>query len=507
MRIAVLLAALALSTSAAARADQYPVTGAWAYLGTAPYRADAGSCASYLKNPKAPTGHIVVFDGSKRTDFNGGYLEVDTVGNISVRGGLAEFAVTDRENPIDDEEGGGRKSKRHSYRLRILAPDRIELQTGRHPAQQFVRCTEAARPLTKSERTFNSPSTASPGIAGPSAARPAPEPAPIGVVESFFKHQIDENYWVYGSVYPGQADKPPACFLDNKYVDGSRFQLSIHPVTGQLDVWFRDHSWEIKGPHGANARHRLQLNVFDGKELVDGRPLEFVLWSKNHIKISKIQSAWFLKAFARGNKIVFVMPGTIINSTVEYKFAKATLNNLNLCIETFAKRNSPSQTTQPAAALPAGRNAAERTPALVEPDRPFATAGDWKISTAKFGVGCVATLIRNRERSISIGGETPEKLSLVVVADQNLFEGDLNADSGVGQVELVLGTSRTSGLRTYGYRGTPGVVATFDAALSRAIMEAPSLKLTEHGSVKLTVPLEQTGAMMAELSDCFVKTR
>ncbi|UGX92891.1 hypothetical protein G6321_00045910 [Bradyrhizobium barranii subsp. barranii] len=53
--------------------------------------------------------------------------------------GENEFQVLD--SYYDDGEGGGRAGlKRRSYKLRLLAPDKIELKQGNYPSSQFVRC-------------------------------------------------------------------------------------------------------------------------------------------------------------------------------------------------------------------------------------------------------------------------------------------------------------------------------------------------------------------------------
>jgi hypothetical protein len=166
-----------------------------------------------------------------------------------------------------------------------------------------------------------------------------------------------------------------------------------------------------------------------------------------------------------------------------------------------------SQASRQTAAVQPKATAIERAPLVVEPDKAFGAAGEWRVSTAKFGVGCVATLERGGERLISIGGETADRLSIVVAAERQLFDGDLDSESYVAGMEIVLGTVRKDGLRPYGYRGTAGVVAPFDATLKPAFAAAASLKLTERGSVKLRIPLDQTPVMMAGLSDCFAKTQ
>ena len=145
---------------------------------------------------------------------------------------------------------------------------------------------------------------------------------------------------------------------------------------------------------------------------------------------------------------------------------------------------------------------------VVEPDRPYATVGDWKVSTARWGVGCIAQFEYQSDQSVSIGGETPQKLFLVMEVNRKLFGVDLdNEDEVETTVELVIGQSRGLKLSPYGYRGTPGVVAAVDSNFLKSLSSEPSLKLTERGSVKVVVPLRKTKEAVAKLFECFKRTR
>lgn len=313
---ALLIAIFIFGLSFNLRAAEYPISGVWANAHDPSAIDAATSCTSYIKNPKAPRGNLVIFNGSKKTEFNGGYLEEETVNNLAVRKtGENEFQVIDSH--YDDGEGGGRPGlKRRSYKLRLLAPDKIELKQGNYPSSQFVRCPSEPR-------------------GAKSASRPSSQSSSINA----------------------SVTKPTA---EPQYV-------------------------------------------------------------------------------------------------------------------------------------------------LVEADKQFGTIGDWKISTARFGVGCLAVHDYDGTYNIAIGGKTPKKLALVVEAARKLFTASL--DTETENFELVLGSWRRGDLASYDYRGTPGVVAPFDAALSQAFLDAPSIKLTERGSVKLVVPLKQTKEMMEMLIDCFEKTR
>ena len=142
---------------------------------------------------------------------------------------------------------------------------------------------------------------------------------------------------------------------------------------------------------------------------------------------------------------------------------------------------------------------------LVEPDRAFKTIGNWKISTARFGNGCVALYGYDYVYSVSIGGQTLDKLSIVIEADPRLFTANLDEEPYVLGVELVLGKLKVKDLRPYGYRGTSGVVAIFDSIVSSAFSEIPSLQLTERDAVKLNIRFNQTKEAMDGLTECFSK--
>jgi hypothetical protein len=146
--------------------------------------------------------------------------------------------------------------------------------------------------------------------------------------------------------------------------------------------------------------------------------------------------------------------------------------------------------------------------AQVEPDRPYSTVGPWKVSTTRWGVGCVAQFEYQSANFVSIGGETPQKMVLVIEVNRKLFGVNLDDEGEVESfVELVIGQSRWDKLSPYGYRGTAGVVAAVDSGILKSLSSEPSLKLTERGSVKVVAPLHKTKEAVAKLFECFKRTR
>jgi hypothetical protein len=58
--------------------------------------------------------------------------------------------------------------------------------------------------------------------------------------------------------------------------------------------------------------------------------------------------------------------------------------------------------------------------ALVEPDKPYAKVHNWRISTARFGVGCIAEY---SSTGISVGGDKWDKLALLILVERKTFDG------------------------------------------------------------------------------------
>jgi hypothetical protein len=146
-------------------------------------------------------------------------------------------------------------------------------------------------------------------------------------------------------------------------------------------------------------------------------------------------------------------------------------------------------------------------PITVEPDRLYAKVHNWRISTARFGVGCIAIFPYGPWNEISIGGEKWDELALIVTLERQKFSGNLDDESDVNSIELVLDDKRWGGLDPYGYRGTAGVVLSANKQIVAKLATAPTLKLTERGSLKLKVPLRNTGESLKKLAECFKRTR
>jgi hypothetical protein len=128
--------------------------------------------------------------------------------------------------------------------------------------------------------------------------------------------------------------------------------------------------------------------------------------------------------------------------------------------------------------------------AQLEPDKKVASVGKWEISTARFGVGCVAQLDYNDGYFLNIGGQAFSSLQLLITVDPKAFSTVLNSDEPIPDVEIALVDRRWGDLKPWGYRGTSGVVLTVDRRLLSSFIASKAIKVTERGYEKIAIRLE-----------------
>src|SRR5258708_6085366 len=141
MRLSKLLMAIVF-LSTAAQAQEYPVSGAWAYIDKNMPGMEVKACAAFVKFgirklSGNTVGEIVVFADGKRYDF-GGYA--DTEGNnLSVQKlSDGSFEVTDRW--YDDGEGASRVGfKKKVYVMKLIDPNTIEISDSASRGR-YVKC-------------------------------------------------------------------------------------------------------------------------------------------------------------------------------------------------------------------------------------------------------------------------------------------------------------------------------------------------------------------------------
>lgn len=157
------LVVLAQLSLARANADDYPVSGIWAAFDPADPKQAAQSCASYHRNPKEVIGNVLVFRGARKTEFNGGYLEEETVSSPEIKK-TAEAAFRVSERFYDDGEGGKRSGyKTRGYTLTLISPKEMEIREGSSPPRKYVTCNGPLQRLA--EKPHNADSSTKPVVA------------------------------------------------------------------------------------------------------------------------------------------------------------------------------------------------------------------------------------------------------------------------------------------------------------------------------------------------------
>jgi hypothetical protein len=145
--------------------------------------------------------------------------------------------------------------------------------------------------------------------------------------------------------------------------------------------------------------------------------------------------------------------------------------------------------------------------AQLEPDRTIASVGKWKISTARYGVGCVAWFdYATSGYQISISGKDKSHLKLLITVQPKAFDIKLDgSEEDTSAIEIALTDNRWGNVKDYGYRGTSGVVLGIDSAFLNSFASSKSIKITERGYEKLRSELGNPKLVLAKLQACFAR--
>jgi hypothetical protein len=145
-----------------------------------------------------------------------------------------------------------------------------------------------------------------------------------------------------------------------------------------------------------------------------------------------------------------------------------------------------------------------RADAQLEPDKRVFSVGKWVISTARFGVGCVATLNYANWYEVSISGDRFDDLTLLVTVDPKRFSTKVDgSEESTPHIEVALKDNRWGDVQPYGYRGTPGVVLKIDSSFLSSFIRSKQLKVSELGAEKLAIQLMKPTEVLAKLRQCF----
>jgi hypothetical protein len=148
--------------------------------------------------------------------------------------------------------------------------------------------------------------------------------------------------------------------------------------------------------------------------------------------------------------------------------------------------------------------AVSKADAQLFPDKKLSSVGRWTISTAQYGIGCVAHLFYGPQRDeLSISGNRFGELTLLITVDPKKFSTKLNgSEEDVSHVEIALVNNRWN-VEEYGYRGTSGVVLKLDGSFLQSFIGSKQIKVTEFGREKLSIKLGRSKEVIAKLRKCF----
>lgn len=151
----------------------------------------------------------------------------------------------------------------------------------------------------------------------------------------------------------------------------------------------------------------------------------------------------------------------------------------------------------------ASMGASQLALAQLLPDKHITSVGNWTISTAVYGVGCVAHLA-TENATLSISGETKDNLVVLVEVGGDRFDTLLDgSNEDISGIEIALARERWGDVEPYGFRGTLGVILHIGTDFLDHLKASQRLKVTERGSQKLSIPLDDPTAVIDALFACF----
>lgn len=146
---------------------------------------------------------------------------------------------------------------------------------------------------------------------------------------------------------------------------------------------------------------------------------------------------------------------------------------------------------------------------VLEPDKPFKEVGRWVVSTARWGVGCVAVLpYSDNDHEVSLSSESGEEVTLAITFNPAAV-GMTAAEvlESVHVPEIVLGRKRWTA-SPWEYRDSIGMLTDLGSREALGFLKnGITLKLTENGSEKLQVRVENIGDALSALRKCLTATR
>ena len=164
------------------------------------------------------------------------------------------------------------------------------------------------------------------------------------------------GYWsIWG--HPGDSSQElnKACITSATWDDGSQFMLIQDLVDGERLMELTNNEWNIVGPYQDEAGQlELTLNMYKGSKVLS-QPAYFVLVDKNTIQIRNIDYKKFLPGFMGKDRLVFIMPGDILNAEIQLKDSSKAIQSMTKCIDAAANVETPPSLDQFEKKAPVGK--------------------------------------------------------------------------------------------------------------------------------------------------------
>lgn len=124
----------------------------------------------------------------------------------------------------------------------------------------------------------------------------------------------------------------PSCRGDKNYNDGSQFSLVKDLHDEELYNVMHNVSWEISDP--PKNYSGLRINFHQGSNIF-GLNGNYELLNKNTIRVRNILHKDFISEIVRSSKLMFIMPGSIQNISIDLNGSSNMIQQLYQCIRSY----------------------------------------------------------------------------------------------------------------------------------------------------------------------------
>ena len=150
----------------------------------------------------------------------------------------------------------------------------------------------------------------------------------------FFTKKLDNDWGVFGYKFTkSKTQMNNSCVAESQWKDGSYFQMWIDLVDSEFWMTMTNVSWNFAENKN---RQEVRINMYKGKNFIDGGDFSFYTSTKNRIAIPQVKREAFMKAMVKSDRLVMVMPGDAANVTVGWgPQANRILATLKSCLDEY----------------------------------------------------------------------------------------------------------------------------------------------------------------------------